>query len=375
MGSATLPIRVLVDAHGLSDASAFRGIGTYLSQMLAGLATQPELSVAALVHGRALSRLPTGVQAVQVRRWAPPRWAQREHDALLPMTLRRYPADVFMSPGQDPPSRCRRPWVQTLHGVLPLIVDHPGLEAERRRWVKLAPRMRRAAAVVAVSRHCADTGIRALGLEPSRVHVVYHGVGAEFSPTPRAPSGTSDAIVPRPPFLLYVGEYGPWKGYKEAFDVVGALAEAGRPMPLKVVGRLAPWVRPAVDALVRAAPRPDLIELLGHVDHEYLPALYRGATVLVMTSRFESFGLPTVEAMASGTPVVAFANSATSEIVGSGGVLVPDGDIRAFTCAVLRVVQDERWRDELSERGLARAQLFDWRRSVELHAEIVRAVA
>jgi len=372
MASDHSPTDVLVDGQGLADASAFRGIGTYLGHILAGLAAEPALSVAALVHGDAATRLPAGVRPVAVHRWAPPRWAQREHDVLLPLTLCRSTTDVFLSPGQDPPMRCRAPWVQTLHGVLPLIADHPGLAAERRHWLAMAPRIRKAAAVIAVSRHCADTGIRALGLDPRRVHVVYHGVGEEFR-APAASIQNSQGV--EQPYLLYVGEFGPWKGYREAFEVVAALAEAGHEMPLRVVGRLAPWVRPQVEALAAAAPRPDLVELVGHVDHKDLPSLYRGAMALVMTSRFESFGLPTVEAMASGTPVVAFTNSATAEIVGDGGVLVPDGEIRPFVRALRLIVEDDRCRDELRARGIARARSFDWPSSIRAHGEILSGVA
>ncbi len=366
--ASSSPTGVLVDAHALSDASAFRGIGTYLGHVLAGLAADPGLSVEALVHGDAIRRLPAGVRPISVRRVAPPRWEQREHEALLPLSLRHSDADVFLSPGQDPPSRCRRPWVQTLHGVLPLIADHPELAVERRRWHGLASRIRRAAAVIAVSRFCADTGIQALGLDPRRVHVVHHGVGPEFHPPCTRPQRHR-------PYLLYVGEYGPWKGYREAFQVVGALADAGHPLPLKVVGRLAPWVRPAVDALVRASPRPDLIELLDHVDHRRIPDLYRGAAALVMTSRFESFGLPTVEAMASGTPVVAFANSATAEVVGGGGVLVADGDVQTFAAELVRVLEDPHLCEDVVGRGLERSRTFDWDRSARAHAEILQAVA
>ena len=371
--SPASPTSVLVDAHGLADASAYRGIGTYLGHVLAGLAGEPAFSVAALVHGDAESRLPDGVHPVPVHRWAPPRWERREHETLLPLSLRGASADVFLSPAQDPPWRCRMPWVQTLHGVLPLIADHPGLASERRRWDKLAPRIRHAAAVLAVSRHCAETGIRALGLDPRRVHVIYHGVGAEFCPSPGDAPVVRD-VDAQPPYLLYVGEYGPWKGYREAFDVVGAVANAGHVVSLKVVGRLARWFRPAVEALVAASPRPDLIELVGRVDHHELPELYRGAAALIMTSRFESFGLPTVEAMASGTPVIAFANSATTEVVADGGVLVPDGDVRSFADAVGRIMHEDAWRREVIERGLCRARSFDWKCSIQAHGEILRSV-
>src|SRR5207237_9291849 len=105
-------------------------------------------------------------------------------------------------------------------------------------------------------------------------------------------------------------------------------------------------------------PRPDLVDGVGYVDD--LAALYRQAAVLVVTSRHEGFGLPVVEAMASGTPVVAFTNSALPEVVGDAGLLVPDGDVDAFARAVCSLLDDEATRSELARRGVTRAQRFSW---------------
>jgi len=106
-----------------------------------------------------------------------------------------------------------------------------------------------------------------------------------------------------------------------------------------------------------------------------LAGLYRRATALVVTSRAEGFGLPAVEAMACGTPVVAFANTALTEVVGGGGVLVDDGDVDAFVAALRPVLDSERERAELSERALAHARSFSWERAVAAHADLYRAAA
>lgn len=249
--------------------------------------------------------------------------------------------------------------MQTLHDVIPLVFDDPELEPERRRWRRQAARYRKAAAVVAVSRFTADTGISILGLDPRRVEVIPHGVGAEFEP-PGPGQERRD--------LLMVGEHSRRKGYEEAFAVVGALAESGYPQRLRVAGRIAPWVRPAVESLLSAAPAPDRVELLGYV--EDLVACYRGAEVLIMSSRYEGFGLPVLEAMACGTPVVAFANSSLSEVVSDAGILVPDGDVPEMIRAVRSLLDDpERWA-EFSRRGLEWVKQFSWNRSVLAHAEV-----
>lgn len=363
-GGIVLPTRVLVDGRGFYDASAFRGIGRYLRNVVAGLACTPDLEVTALVTPR--TPVPPGVAARNVRRHAPGRFARREHDLLLPLDLRRAPADVVHSPATDPPRQCDRPWVQTLHDVIPLVNSDPRLTTERRRWARNRDRFARATAVIAVSRHCADEGIAVLGLDPSRVHVVHHGVEDRFRPQPD--------VAADEPYLLFVGEYDPRKGHAEAFEVIGALADLGFPHRLKVAGRLAPWFADTMRELVAAAPHPERIELIGHVGDE-LPGLYAGADAVVVTSRHEGFGFPALEAMACGTPVVSFANTSLVEVVDTGGVLVADGDVAAFTQAVRRVLAEPAWHAELRERGLEQARRFSWNRSVQEHADIFRSLS
>jgi glycosyltransferase involved in cell wall biosynthesis len=247
-----------------------------------------------------------------------------------------------------------------------LVYADPALAAERRRWRVLGPRYRKAARIIAISRYTADEGIRLLGLDPGRIVVAHHGVDPAFSPDP----AESDE---HPPYLLMVSEYSARKGYSEALQVIGALADLGYPHLLRIAGRIAPWVKPAVMGLVDTAPRRDRVDLLGFV--EDLPGIYRRADVFIGSSRYEGFGLPALEAMASGTPVVAFANSATPEVVGDGGLLVADGDIPAMVKAVRSLLDDRAKWEEVRLRGLERARQFTWQRSVELHREVYRSVS
>jgi glycosyltransferase involved in cell wall biosynthesis len=122
--------------------------------------------------------------------------------------------------------------------------------------------------------------------------------------------------------------------------------------------------------LIRAGDRPDRVEALGYV--EDLPALYQGASALLVTSRAEGFGLPAAEAMACGTPVVAFANTSLVEIVGEGGILVPDGDVASMVKAVDPLLRNERAWDDACARARERGRRFDWDRTVTEHAEVFR---
>jgi glycosyltransferase involved in cell wall biosynthesis len=236
----------------------------------------------------------------------------------------------------------------------------------RRRWRRHGPRLRRADAVIAVSRHVADRTIQRFGLDPARVHVVHHGVDPGFRPAP-------GRELSDPPYLLFVAAWGPHKGHAEAVEVVARLADAGYPHRLKIVGYEDAWMAARVRDVVGRGRHPERVDVVGWADE--LPALYQRATALVLTSRAEGFGLPAVEAMACGTPVVAFANTSLPEVVGDGGALVADGDVDAFVRDVRVLLDDERAWQEASARALARAARFDWGQSVAAHAEILRAVA
>src|SRR3954454_23996142 len=355
--------RLLVDARALGDDSAYRGIGTYLRNVLTGIGASPDLHTSALV--RPGTSLPPGINPVEVRRrHAPGRWAAREHELLLPFDLRRVPADVVHSPAQDPPARSPAPWVQTLHDVVPL---QTGTPSERRRWRRGAERIRKASVVIAVSQWSAREGASALALEPRPVRVVPHGVAGHFRPAPSRSVET--------PYLLFVGEYDPRKRHALAFAAVGERAEAGIPRRLVVAGRVAPWYEQHMLELVAEAPRPDLIHLAGHVDDPALVELYQQAAALIVTSSAEGFGLPVLESMACGTPVVAFRNSATEEVLGSAGCLVEDGDVAAMARALRALLTDEQRWQEASEAAVERAQLFSWDECVRRHIEIFTEVS
>jgi glycosyltransferase involved in cell wall biosynthesis len=355
---------IVVDARRLGEGSAFRGIGTYLRNLLAHLVDVDGLEVAALATAE--TTLPPGVQRIDVRRRAGGRLLTLEHSLRLPADLRRSGAAVAHSPALDPPRRSSVPWVQTVHDLIPLAFDDPELAIERRRWRRFGPRVKKAAAVVMPSRHSADAAIESLGVDPARVHVIPHGVEPQFHPAAPPP-----AAERAQPYILYVGAWGPQKGYAEAMEAVAGLADAGHPHRLVIAGRQDDWMRAQVQHVLDRARRPDLVDVAGYVDD--LAALYRGAAALVVTSRHEGFGLPALEAMACGTPVVAFANTAIPEVVGDGGTLVADGDVAALVRSVRAIIDEKGVRRSHVERGLARAAQFSWRRSAEAHAAVYRA--
>ena len=175
--------------------------------------------------------------------------------------------------------------------------------------------------------------------------------------------------------MLYVGEYGPHKGFAEAFATIGRLADAGLPHELHMIGRLAPWHEPTVRDLLAAASHPERCRTAGLCRRPRRGIRVR-RRALVVSSRYEGFGLPALEAMACGTPVAAFDNSALPEVVGSGGVLAPDGDVDALARAIQTLVTDDRARQEATERGLVHAVgEFTWERCAAVHVDALLGAA
>ena len=344
---------VLVDATALGGAGGDRGIGTYVTQLLAHLAEQDGLNVQALCRPDVAP--PTGVERVPVRRTRPGRFQFVEHDLRLPVDLLRNGSDVFHGLAATPPVRCRRPWVETVFDVIPLTLESAGLEGERRRWRRIGKRMRRADALVATSSYTASEAIRVLGVDPAKLYVAHLAAAPNFCPPEdRTPAARTS--------LLFVGGSEPRKRLDHATAVASLVRDAGFPHRLRVCG----------PAALAPAPTGD-VDVAGWVDD--IAAEYRQAAVLLVTSAAEGFGLPAVEAMASGTPVVAYDNTATAEIVGSGGELVPDGDIAAMSAAVAQLLENEAAWVEASERAVARAGTFDWSRCAAIHADVYRDVA
>lgn len=356
-------VSVLVDAAALGGPSASSGISTATNRLLEALVADGRIDLTAFVTPAV--RLPDGVRRRRVQRVAPKGRAELvEHALRLPLDLRRTPTDVFHNPVFHAPWRVDRPYVQTLFDVIPLVLDDPDLAALRARWRRFAPRYRKADAVVAISRSAADDGIRLLGLDPARIEIAHLGVGPEFFPA---------AEPAHPPYVLVVSEFSRRKGLAEAFEVVARLAERGHPHRLKVAGRVHPWSRNDLAATVAASRRPDLIEHLGFVDD--LPGLIRSASLFLSPSRYEGFGLPALEAMASGVPVVAFSNSAVTEVVADGGCLVADGNVAAMADAAARLLGSPAAWGEARQAGLARAGTFSWAAAARVHVEVFTAVA
>jgi glycosyltransferase involved in cell wall biosynthesis len=278
----------------------------------------------------------------------------------LTLAIGRERPDIFFSPGPNVPPWIVAPYVLTLHDLIPL--QFPG----RRRLAKrvyfaglVRTAVRRARCVLTVSAFSKREILEWAGVPDERIRIVGNGVSPRFCPDgPRKDLGA--------PFLLYVGSYKAHKNLPRVIRAFG-VSKLTRDVLLVLSGTGDHALRRIVEKLGLEAR----VRFAGPIPEDELPTWYRGATALILASLTEGFGLPAVEAMACGTPVLTSRAGALPETVGDAGVYVDPHDVESIAAGMERIVFDETLRGELRQRGLARAREFSWDRTA---AEVMTAL-
>jgi len=239
---------------------------------------------------------------------------------------------------------------------------YPG-RTRRRLTALVGHQARRAAAVLTVSNYCRHDLIASYGLPADRVHVVPNAIEVPPALPPERREAALATLAPHSidtaPFLLYLGNLHPRKNVART---IRAFTEARRTDPALARHRLliagARWWGSGEAEAAEAAP-PGSVVLLGRVDDDTRLLLLETADALLYLSRFEGFGLPPLEAMAAGTPVLAGDAAAIPEVTGGAALLVDPYDDRAITAGISRIVTDAPLRAELITRGRARVAAYD----------------
>ena len=295
---------------------------------------------------------------------------------LLPGIIRRSRPDLCHFPNATAPLWLKAPFVITIHDASLFLYSHCHPRA-RLISIRLALPIvaRRAAAVITVSRHARSDLIRILDLPPEKVHVVYEAAPAHFRPVCDVNDLERLRKKHRLPqqFLLYVGTIEPRKNLRRLVRAVRRLRRYGFPHKLVMVGA-AGW---QIDALYREIEEQEMVDdvlFTGYVPDEDLPGLFSLATLFVFPSLYEGFGLPPVEAMACGAPVLSSNRSALPEICGDAAHLVDPEDEDALVDSLVALLSDGERRAEMTERGLQRAHSFSWERAAQETASVYESL-
>jgi glycosyltransferase involved in cell wall biosynthesis len=326
------------------------GIGRYVREMVRAL---PKAGVA--VQAFAAGSPPEGIEPYTDL--GPPGGPVRYeawHRFRRPLV--RVPGDLVHATSLAVPPAGRRPLVVTVHDLVflrqPEHLTPRGI-AFHKRGLAIA---RREAAAVIVPSEFGRADLAAEGFDEDRIHVAPHGVELVDGGDPVP---TLERLGVRRPFILFVGTIEPRKGVGDVLDAHAALRSHHPDLGLVLAGPMGWGEPPDLD-------RPGVVATDRVGDRE-LDVLYRSAVALADPERYAGFGLPLVEAMARGCPVVATATSSLPEVVGDAGDIVPVGDVDALADALLRLVEDGAHRAQRSEAARRRSSEFTWAASAERH--------
>lgn len=360
-------------------ARAHTGIARYTFELIAALQTAwPEGRVMP-VGNRSRVQLPPPPDGIGLSVRGP-RFPSRSAwtFGLLPLWLPAAGIDVFHATSYYAPIGARLPAVVvTVHdlSVLARPELHPRGRVLRARSM-LPTGARRAAAVIVPSRSVRDEALRLLGVRPDRVYVVPEAPAEAFRrPVERADAAATLARYGLAPgFFLAVGALEPRKNLGRVLEALGILAgENRRDAPLLVVAGPAGWKFGATENDALCTGMAERVRFLGFVPDADLRALMSAARGLLYPSLYEGFGLPVVEAMAAGLPVVTSRTGALLELAEGAALLVDPLDAGSIAAAMRRLLDDESLRRRLSELGRVRAAEYSWERTARETLEVYRA--
>jgi glycosyltransferase involved in cell wall biosynthesis len=341
-------LRLAVDARDLPSDT--RGIGRYTRAILRRLAQHPEIELTLLVNGFFPSRRRSRMRAAL------------GSDRFRIATHARG-CDLVWHPANGTFFGSAAPNVVTIHDAVPFRFADPDPKRRQHQQAPFLRSAREGAHFIAVSNFGRDELVEVFSLPRDRIDVIYHGVDAAFAPG--APLTHLPAALAKRPYLLYVGDTGaaePRKNFPLLYEAYRHAFAADGPA-LAVVGPTDPQLDGVVYAGLASGDASGSGDAL-------LRDAYAGALALCMASYHETFGMPAIEAMACGTPVIASRASCLPEIVGDAALFAEPHDAASWAQALRRMAESAQLRAELRQKGLAQARRYDWSVSAARHAQL-----
>jgi glycosyltransferase involved in cell wall biosynthesis len=367
------PLRVAFDAVALLDTRT--GVGRFVDETLERLALRGDLEITAFGYWpRARRRMqavvPEGVGVSPFPMFGPPLRAMWRRGGFPPIELWCGRTDVVHGPNFLVPPAWRGAEVVTVHDLT--ILRYPEFCTDD--TLQFPTLIRRAIArgawIHTVSHFVGDEVVEQLGADPDRVVVIPNGV----TPVPAADGAVVRSLAGGDRYVLAIGTVEPRKDLPRLVAAFDRLAAHDHDVRLVIAGPDG-WGSDALRAALDGAHHRDRIVRLGWVSEQQRAELLRGAAVLAYPSLYEGFGLPPLEAMTAGTPVVSTRTGGITEVAADAALLVAPGDTEALAEALERVLSDGDLADDLRRRGTANATRFSWDRTASELGDLYQRVA
>lgn len=364
--------RIGIDARMIGHS----GIGTYLRNLLRELPSCLPKDFEATLFGmnRHFGGLP---ESYRKRRFADPVYGVTEQIGLW---RRTGCVDLWHAPHFNVPLACRSRLVVTVHDLIPWVFAGKFFSGAKKLYFgKMMDAIRRQASkVIAVSGHTKRDLMRYFGFSEDKIRVIHEGVSEDFYPVQddegigrlKKRYGVPEGMK----FILYVGLLKPHKNLETLIRAVKKLRREKKiEEKLVVIGPKDKKYPPEARALAAVASDEDLV-YVPRAEFEDLPVFYNQASCLVQPSLYEGFGLPVLEAMACGTPVIVSDRASLPEIAGDAALVFAAESSPDLEKRILEMMQNDEIRAGLAEKGIERARQFSWKKMAEQTVEVYREV-
>ena len=362
---------------GRSLRGRFSGVVRYTDGLVRALAPRLQQDLAVFVTQSA-----DGLDGVCVRRMRAPFPTPNEYarafweQAVVPIDVARLNPDVYHSPNYILPLALRCPSVVTVHDLAFLDPTVHRLRSHLYLTVLTRQAVAKATRIICVSGYTRDRLAATYPATGDRIRVIGEGVDGRFSrQSAEAVQRFRTRFGLEAPYILFVGVLEPRKNLDRlvaAFEI--AMRRSGRDDLLVLAGARG-WKDESVLRSIDASPVRDRIRLLGYVPEDELAAAYSGAEIFVYPSLHEGFGLPPLEAMACGAPVLTSSTTSLPEVVGDAALCVDPIDVEAIASSIERLLTDAALRERLVRAGSRRVAEFRWDRVAEKTLAVYREAA
>jgi glycosyltransferase involved in cell wall biosynthesis len=292
-------------------------------------------------------------------------------NSVYPLLMRSAPIDALLATCNVRPIGTPVPTVLVIQSLQ--FFEFPAAFGSwRRRYLRaaLADSVKRAAAILCVSHASKNALVNLTGVDPGKVYVVHHGLPPGHFGGPRR----RDPLTP--PYILNVSSLHAYKNVRRLMQAYAVVRQVhGIHQRLRIIGYEAEYSGQDIRRFAAEFGVADCVDFLGPIDHDALRDHYAAADLFVYPSLYETFGLPPLEAMAAGCPVVAANSSSIPEVVGDAAELVEPLDVAAIALGMAHVLMDPSRRSELVRRGRSRAAEFTWNRAGRQTLQLLRLAA